>query len=242
MHRRSPPRHRWGYPHDGDALLLGIGVQGAPLAVKFILNKRPEFKLLGVLGAESGQCLRLADAQGAGPLLPVHHTVGLLDGHVEAVVGQPIAAQELEAVPVIGVRGLKAGHGALFQEVRVCLAQHGEPFLVEGAVIDLGGIAAPVDVRVVLLGQQTIGSQQVQINEIRVACKGGTALVGAVRKAGGAYGQNLPDRLAGPGQKIHKIAGRLTQAADAVPAGQAGDRHQNATAAFEFHDVPLFSM
>ena len=223
--------------HDGDALLLGVGVQGAPLAVKLILQERPELDLPGVFGLEFSQRLRLTHAQGAGPLLPVHHAVGLLDGHVQAVVGQPVAAQKLEAVPVVGVGRLVAGHRALFQEVRVGFAQHSEALFVEGAVVHMSRVAAPVDSSVVLFGQQAVGGQQVQINKVGVAREGGAALVRAVGVAGGADGQNLPDGLPGLGQKVHKVMGRLAHAADAIPAGQTRDRHQNAAAAFEFHSV-----
>ena len=218
-------------------------MQGAPLAVKLILQERPELDLPGVFGLEFSQRLRLTHAQGARPLLPVHHAVGLLDGHVQAVVGQPVAAQKPEAVPVVGVGRLVAGHGALFQEVRVGFAQHSEALFVEGAVVHMSRVAAPVDSSVVLFGQQAVGGQQVQINKVGVAREGGAALVRAVGVAGGADGQNLPNRLPGLGQKVHKVMGRLAHAADAIPAGQTRDRHQNAAAAFEFHSVfPLLCM
>ena len=226
--------------HDGNALGFCIGVQAAPLAVELVLQKCPELDLLGVLGSEPGQGFRLTDAQGAGPLLPVHHAVVLFDRHVQAVIGQPIAAQKLETIPIVRVRGVIAGDRALPHKVVVGLAQHGKALFIQGAVIDLGGIAAPVDVRVVLFGQQAVGGQQIQIDKIGVARKGRAALVGAVGVARGADRQNLPDRLPRPSEKVHKITSRFAHAANAIPAGQAGNRHQNTTATFKFHDVPLF--
>ncbi len=50
--------------HDGYAFALGIGVQGAPLAVELVLDKRPEADLLGVFGFKSSQGGRVAQAQG----------------------------------------------------------------------------------------------------------------------------------------------------------------------------------
>ena len=73
--------------HDGYAFALGIGVQGAPLAVELVLDKRPEADLLGVFLFKSSQGGGVAQAQGLGPLLPIHHAVVPLDGHVQAVVG-----------------------------------------------------------------------------------------------------------------------------------------------------------
>ena len=228
--------------HNGYALGLCVGVQGAPLAVELILQKGPEFNLLGMLLPELCQCLGLPHAQGAGPLLPVHHAVADLDGHIQAVVGQPVAAQELETVPVIGVRRLIAGHRALLEEILVRLAQHGKTLVVQRAVVDLCGIAAPVDAGIVLFGQQAVRGQLVKVDEVGVARKGGKALVGAVGVAGGANRQNLPDGLARRGQKVHKVIGRLAHTANAVPAGQAGNRHQNSAATIELHDIFLLLM
>ena len=138
-------------------------------------------------------------------------------------------AQKPEAVPVVGVGRLVAGHGALFQEVRVGFAQHSEAPFVEGAVVHFQRVFAPAFCLEVCGGQQTLFFQRFQVHKIGVARKGRAALVGAVPIARGAQGQDLPDLLACRRKEIHKFFCLFAKAADPVGAGQAGHRHQNTT-------------
>ena len=222
-------------PHDPDAVGVGVGLEGLPLLVELILHKGPETDLGGMGAAEFRQGGLVVEAQGPGPLLPVGHLLLLLDGHVQAVVGQPAVTAEGEAVPVVGVGGVAAGDRTLLQKGGVGLAQDGQPLFVQDAVVHLFGVAAPVGEGVVGAGEQSLRRQQVQVDEIGVARKGGAALVGAVAVAGGAHGQDLPDTLSRPGQEVHKPPCRGAQRTDAMPAGQAGQRHEDAACAFCQH-------
>ena len=223
--------------HDLHALFGGVGVQGAPLLVELVLQEGPEFQIGGVGGAELLQRGRLPHAQPLRPLLPVLHAVFLLDGHVQAVIRQPCVRQKAEPIPVVPVGGVVPRHGTLFQKVLIGHAQHRKALVVDGAVVHLVGVAAPVQCGVIGLFQKPVRRQQIQIDEIGVARKGGTALVGTVGVAGGGHRQNLPDALPRRRQKVHKLSGGRAERADAVAARQAGNGHQNAAAALELHNI-----
>ena len=72
--------------------------------------------------------------------------------------------------------------------------------------------------------------RRVQIDEVRVACKGGAGLVGGIAESGGSQRQDLPIALTGFFQKIDEFIGLFAHGAHAVLAGQAGDVHQNTAA------------
>ena len=76
-----------------------------------------------------------------------------------------------------------------------------------------------------VLGRRALSPRALQVDELGVARKGRTALVGAVPIAGGAQGQDLPDGLARRRKEIHEPDGLRPKAADPIRAGQAGDRH-----------------
>ena len=73
-------------------------------------------------------------------------------------------------------------------------------------------------------------STKTSANKIRVARKSRAALVRAVAIRSRANGQDLPHALSGQHQKIHKISGSLAHGANAIPARQAGNRHQDTAA------------
>lgn len=191
-------------PHDGDAFARCIFMQRPPLPVKLILQEGPELQFLAVAGTEPGQRRRVPQPQFPGPLLPIGHAVFFLDGHVQAVVGQPIGRKELEPIPVVGVRGLIPRQRTALEEVGIGFAQHREPPLIQDTVVHMGGIAAPLGKGVVLAFEQTVPGQQIQVQKIGVARKRRTALVGAVGIAGGSHRQDLPNRLPARARKSTK--------------------------------------
>ena len=97
--------------------------------------------------------------------------------------------------------------------------------VVQRAVVDAAGVGPEIGPLQLALGQQALFPQGLQVDEIGVARKGRTALVGAVPIAGGAQGQDLPDGLARRRKEIHEPDGLRPKAADPIGAGQAGDRH-----------------
>ena len=105
----------------------------------------------------------------------------------------------------------------------------------------MGRVAAPVNLGKIPVGQQAILDQLIQINKVGVARKGGAALVGTVGITGGADRQDLPDRLPGGSQEIHKLTGGCAHAADAITARQAGKRHKNTAATCKTHLLSFFS-
>ena len=99
---------------------------------------------------------------------------------------------------------------------------------VQAAVVDVVCLAAKVCLFAFGGGQHTFFHQCVQTDEIRVARKGGKALVGAVAVAGHPQRQDLPVGLSGLLEPIHKVVCFLREAADAVRGRQTADGQQNA--------------
>ena len=80
-------------------------------------------------------------------------------------------------------------------------------------------------------GQPAQLHQIVQIDHERAAREGRDALVRRVARAAGRQRQDLPHRLAGRGEPVHKVPRADAEVARAVRAGQAGDVQQNAAGA-----------
>ena len=87
---------------------------------------------------------------------------------------------------------------------------------VELPVIDTAGIRAPVTAFDLPAREKPVVDQRVEIDEIRVACKGGKALVGGVAAACGTKREQLPVALTGRVQKIGKSIRGPAHRADAV--------------------------
>ena len=201
---------------DPDAVAVGVGAQGLPLAEKFILQEILEadarLQLLPV-GLHDGL---QPHEQTHGPGLPVPAPEMLLDGHKEGVILQPEAVVP-DKFPVI-LRFCKTAVGN-FQEP--------DPLMVQQAKVHPVLAGAPAHLGRLFGQQKPLLHQRVQIDQIVVARKGGEGLVGAVAVARGIQGQNLPVALTGSHQKVHEIIGRLTHAANAIGPRQRGNVHQN---------------
>ena len=144
------------------------------------------------------------------PLGPGQHVKVLLDGHVEGVVFHPtvILAEGLDLVVELIPAALEGQ------------AQERGALLMDRLVIHLLGIVAPAGL-VDLFGlEQLVLGQQIQVNVIGIARKGGVGGVGAVTRAGGDEGEKLPVTLARRFQEVHKRKGALSHGADAVGGGQ----------------------
>ena len=231
-----PGIHRIGGDVDGDiaqnfhALGVGVGLDLFPLEGKLVLQKFPEADLLLLLGPERCQSARVPQAVLPGPLGPALHLMRGLEGHVEGVILQPALVGQREGVVIVReIMGAAVPAGALFAPGRIGGAQNFIAAGVEGAVIHLQRVLAPIFRPELGGGEQTVRLQGVKVDEIRVARKGGAALVGAVAVAGGAQRQDLPDLLARSGEKINELFSFLSEAANSIRAGQAGHRHQDST-------------
>ena len=167
---------------------------------------------------------------GVRPVQPALHAEAGLEGHVEGVVVQPLvlAAKGLHRRPVPGIAGLEG------------LAQQSEAGGVDPAVVHIAALAAPVLRLQLRGGEEAVLRQEIQVNEVGVAGKGGEALVGAVAIAGGAQGQQLPVLLAGGPEEIGKGVGLPSQGADAVGGGEGGDMHEDTAVAVHSPSLFLF--
>ena len=104
--------------------------------------------------------------------------------------------------------------------MRVGGAQHLIAAGVESAVVHRKWVIAPLFRLELGGGQQAVGLESVEVDEVGVARKGRAALVGAVAVAGGAEGQQLPDVLARSGQKIHELERFGAKAANTIGPGR----------------------
>ena len=96
------------------------------------------------------------------------------------------------------------------------------------------GPAGPVQL---LGGEEPLGRQFIQVDEIGVAGKGGGGHIGGGAVPRWDKGQDLPVVLPGLGEKIHEPPGGSAQGADAVGAGQRGHGQQDAAGTMIFHET-----
>ena len=220
---------------DLHALCIGVVLDGFPLGVELVLQELPEADLFLMGGAEPGQRSGIPRPVLPGPVGPALHLVFGLEGHVQGVILQPGLVGQRKGIIIIRIIKRAAVLArALLPPSLISSAEHFVAAGVEGAVVHFQRVFAPLFCLELGRGEQALGLEGVEVDEIGVARKGGAALVGAVAVAGGAQGQDLPDGLACLGQKIHKLQRRFAKAADPIGAGQAGHRHQNSTFT---HDV-----
>ena len=83
----------------------------------------------------------------------------------------------------------------------------------------------PSDAVRFFLLKKSLLHQQIQIDQIMVARKAGTGLIGRVSESGGIQRQDLPVTLLRLFQKVHKFKSMLSHGADAVRTGQRCDMH-----------------
>ena len=244
-----PCIHRVGRDVDRDvaenfhALFVGVVLDLFPLGGKLVLQELPEADLLFLLCCELCQRGGVPQAVVPGPLSPALHAVGGLEGHVEGVIIQPAVVGKGESVVVVGVVvGAAVEAGVLLAPCGVGGAQHFIAAGVESAVVHRKRVIAPLFRLELGGGQQAVGLESVEVDEVGVARKGRAALVGAVAVAGGAEGQQLPDVLARSGQKIHELERFGAKAANTIGAGQAGHRHQDSTFTHDDTFLALYSV
>ena len=77
----------------------------------------------------------------------------------------------------------------------MCFFQHLEGVLVDGAVIDLRAVAAPVQALAVAAFEVALALQRFKVDKIGVACVYRKALVGRIAVACGGNGKYLPAAL-----------------------------------------------
>ena len=128
--------------------------------------------------------------------------------------------------PGIPVRKVPGRLGPLPAEAGKCLAQQAVSALVHSSVLHRLSLRRPGRLQL-RLGQQSLRRQGLQVDEQRVARKGGDAGVGGVPRAGGAHRQNLPPGLPGGLQEVRKRPGLAAQRTDAVGSRQGKNRHED---------------
>ena len=195
---------------EADALLVGVGPQGLPLAVEAVLDEGVIVDLLPEQLPIPGHGLRLPVPDILRPVDPAFALKMILQG-----------AEQRPVLQIPGVSRHVLGHlGPI--EPGEGLFQHLATAHVQEAEIHLPGILAPV-LADVLIGEEPLLLQKIQIHQIGVPGEGGRALVGGIPEARGRQGQQLPIPLPGPMEVVHKVKGRLAQGAHPVGGRKAGD-------------------
>ena len=156
-----------------------------------------------------------------------------LERHEQRVIRQPFGV-------FLGERGDLFAH--LIVHAGICLAEQrpaGVRELLEVRLVRRGLEVAGLDLG---RGQQAVLDQQVKVDQVRVARRGGKALVGRIAEAGVAERQHLPVGLVRICKEIDKVIGCLAHRAHAVRRGLGGDVRKHATGAFEHTFLPPINM
>ena len=206
-----------------DVLPVEIGPQSLPLPEEQILDIGEQLHILPQQGTVLLQYqLRAAQADVLIlPLRPGAHPEMALAGHEQGVVRQPPGVLRHKGRDLLPVT-LPAPLFGLGQQL--------QPAVIHSAVVHMAGVTPPAVGLHLLFRQKAVLHQQVRIDEIGVAGKGGKALIGGIPIAGGAKGQHLPVVLARLRQKVRKVIRRFAQRADAIGGRQGENGHQNAAA------------
>ena len=208
---------------DLDAALVRVLLDLFPLLEEHVLDKLHEQDRLRVLLHCGGDRLRPVELQVlVGPVVPLGADVGLLQDHVQRVVGQPAFVLLRKRAHLVAVRFIGARERAV---------QHRDAADLQK--IERRGVRVRVHlVAQLVVGQKALVAELLEVDEVPVARKGGNARVGGVVGVGRREGQHLPVGAPGVAQKVDELPGLLTEAADAVGARQRGDVHQHAACAF----------
>ena len=102
------------------------------------------------------------------PLAPRLHVKVTLERHEEGVVGQPVRVFCFKRRDSLAV-ARKAARLSRFEQRKTVF--------IEPAVVDAAGVCAPVAPVHFLARQKTVLHEQVKVNEVGVARKGGKALI-----------------------------------------------------------------
>ncbi len=196
---------------DVHAVLVRVVAQFLPLAVEQVLHHAPELDLGLMAAAHALELAEVADAQELRPLIPGRAVVQVLERHEERVVIQPAGVLAAED----RIARIRSGKEALRRQV-----QDGIALLVEHAVVDVVGVALPVDVLVLAGLEQALLAELVEVDEVRVAGIGREGLVRGVAVARGSHGEDLPVCLARRLKEVDEVPGRLPHAPDSVARGQ----------------------
>ena len=222
---------------DGDiadnqhTVFMGILPQTLPLRVEAVLEEAMKIKFVVQQLPIMRHRLGLVHPDIERPLGPRAVVIICLDGHKEYILLQPRTLLA-DIFRVALRRGLvEAAPGQM---------QHPQALVVHLRKIDLIGAAAPIDAVKLLLRQVSVLDKLVQIDQIRVPGEGRERLIGRIAIAGRVDREDLPVGLLCRSQKINKVIGCFSHAADAVGRGQRSNVHQDSTASF--HTITLISL
>ena len=211
---------------DADAEGVDIVLERGPLAEEQKLNVGEQ---LHVVAQHAAVALNDRTVLAAAnvlivPLRPRLHAEVALERHEECVIRQPALVFLFKRCDVLVV-ARKAARLGLFKQRKAAF--------VDLAVVNIAGIVAPVAGVDLCARQELILDEQVEVDEVWVASKGGEALIRRVAVARRAERQELPVFLSRGGEKVGKVIGGLAHRADAVGRGKGRDRHQNAGGTFD---------
>ena len=195
---------------DQDVVLVGIGLEAAPLAIEEILRHLVVEHALGMGSADLGGCLAAA-AELLGPLPKGFESALLLHGHKLAVGNEPVLVCLDKVVEIGRLVGSKALSGSI---ENLTAANK------DGAVVDVAGVGTKEDAVDVTLLQIAGFDKLGKVDQVGVACAGRERLIGRIAIAGRRKGQDLPVMLFARGEKIDEVVGIPAKAADSVWSGQ----------------------
>ena len=204
-----------------DAQPVDIILQLFPLLIKLKLQKLPVANLLPQKFLIPFYSLRFSEPDGLLPFHPLFIAEMAFQSHVEGIIVQPVTVFSTEC-PVLLCLPVTASLIGFFQQRKAVI--------IDRVIFDLLLAVQPVAGVNLLLRQKLFLKKRVQINEVRISCKGRKRLIRAVPIAGGSQGQHLPVALSCPFQTVCKFIGALSKGADSIWSRKAGNGHKDARA------------
>ena len=188
----------WDIADDFYSLAVDVIAQFVPLFEEQVLDVGEEIDVFPVFFAAACQSFPAAVPDVLRPFGPGAHAVMLLAGHEQCVVRKPFFI-----LPDEGIDRFTVTRKAPFRRQ----PQHVETVLVDLPVVDVAGLASPFAVLHLFGLQQTVFDQHVRIDQVRIAGKGGKALIRRIAVAGRAEREDLPETLSGLHQKVREFVG-----------------------------------
>ena len=184
---RTVKGHIYGnVPNNLNPFFMGIVLYILPLLKKLELQILVKDNVLPQLVLISLQGSRLSQTHFLVPLDPAFAAEFVFHSHIQGIVIQPVVVLHTEGKKIPVRQDFAPFKG---------LPKKRKTALIYFSVINIGGMISPVTGVALFLCQPSFPDQDVQIDEIGIACKGGKGLIGGIPVAGRSQRQYLPEFL-----------------------------------------------
>src|SRR6185369_16842947 len=217
-----------GIAHDQHSALVRIAFDLLPLSRNLPLQVLLKADILTQLFSVARAGFRVAPGDLFRPLVPAFPLVAGFESHEQGIVVKPEGA--VAVAPELLHSRVVAGRE---ETLRSGLEQRK---LVFGDAVKVYPVRSRMAGKLPFL-QVPLVDELLEVDQKRIAGKGGEAGVGGVAAAGRPERQDLPERLAGAVQEIDEIEGVFPQGADAFRAGKGCGVQEDPASANMVHQL-----